>query len=269
MADKDEEQYSDEYQFSDLDEINSDTLGEDESIIASEEKQPTEGKKDIKRNALIAIVLIVLAMLGYKFLGSFFAAKGSKTEIASVPPLSTGTPQPAKIQEQPAVVPVQTVPPPVVSQPTIDNSQVTQKLSALEMSQQNMRSEVNTVNTQLSGINTNVNELTEKIANLNQIISSLASKLEQQSERIAVLTERTKPKLRPRRIIARGPSAPLYYIQAVIPGRAWLIAANGSTLTVREGTHLAGYGVVRLIDPNQGRVVTSSGKVIRFSQQDS
>ena len=61
----------------------------------------------------------------------------------------------------------------------------------------------------------------------------------------------------------------LYYIQAVIPGRAWLIATNGSTLTVREGSTIPGYGIVRKIDPNLGKVFMSTGKVIRFSQLDS
>lgn len=267
MADKDE--YNDEYQFSDLDVINPDSSGEDEGLVpddGSSKKQPS-GKKDVKRNALIVIVLIVLAMLAYKFLGSFFSGKNSKPEVtASVPPISSATPTPIPVQEQP-IAPVQT-PTPVIEQPKTDNSQLNQQLSALEMGQQNVRSEVNSLNNQLSGINSNVNELTEKIANLNQMLTSLAAKLEQQSGEIAILTERTKPKP-VRRIVLKGPSTPTYYIQAVIPGRAWLIARNGSTLTVREGTLIAGYGVVKLIDPIQGRVITSSGQVIRFSQQDS
>ena len=77
----------------------------------------------------------------------------------------------------------------------------------------------------------------------------------------------------PKRVVhhINKPSAPPihYYIQAVIPGRAWIIATNGSTLTVREGTNIAGYGIVRLIDPLDGRIVTSSGQIIRFSQEDS
>ena len=58
-------------------------------------------------------------------------------------------------------------------------------------------------------------------------------------------------------------------MQAVIPGRAWLIANNGSTITVREGTPIPGYGIAKIIDPIKGRVMTSSGKEIRFSQDDS
>lgn len=273
MADN---EYNDEYQFADLDTIGSDNLGDEEHIASDEEVPPAKKQpqgKNIRRNAFIAVVIIVLVMLGYKFLGSFFSRK-STTDETIVPPITAVTPQPQTetppvTTSQPATQ-VQTAPPPVTTQPTVDNSQITQKLSTLEMAQQSVRSEMSSMSNQLNGINSNVNQLSEKIANLNRMISLLTAKLEQQSNQIAILAERTKPKPPPvRRASVRGLRAPIYYIQAVIPGRAWLIAPNGSTLTVREGTQIAGYGVVKLIDPNQGRVLTSSGRVIRFSQQDS
>ncbi|WP_028388103.1 type IVB secretion system protein IcmG/DotF [Legionella fairfieldensis] len=267
MADND--QYNDEYQFADLDVISPDSLGGEEGTSRDEPTQEPvkKGGTTIKRNALIVIGLVVLSMLGYKFLGSFFTGKPSDTqEKATVPPMAAvqtqQTPPPA------VVAPAPVAPPPVI-QSSPDNSQFTQKLSALEMGQQNVRSEVNSVNTQLNGINTNVNELTEKIADLNRMLTVLAEKVDQQSSKIAVLTERAKPRPVRRPMVARRVIGPVYYIQAVIPGRAWLIATNGSTLTVREGTQIAGYGIVKLIDPNQGRVLTSSGRVIRFSPQDS
>jgi intracellular multiplication protein IcmG len=138
----------------------------------------------------------------------------------------------------------------------------------LEASQQNLSADVSAINSKLNGINTTVNQLNDKIANLNNVLTMLTAKLEQQSSEIAILTERTKPKP-VRRVVVRRAAGPMFYVQAIIPGRAWLIATNGSTITVREGTAIPGYGVVKLIDPNQGRVVTSSGQVIRFSQQDS
>ena len=60
-----------------------------------------------------------------------------------------------------------------------------------------------------------------------------------------------------------------YAVKAVIPGRAWLLASNGSTLTVRRGTPIQGYGVVTGIDAVRGYVFTSYRKLIRFSQEDS
>ncbi|MBA3536672.1 MAG: type IV secretion protein IcmG, partial [Tatlockia sp.] len=86
---------------------------------------------------------------------------------------------------------------------------------------------------------------------------------------IVLLTEKAKPKPVRRRLIVKSAPRLMYFIQAIIPGRAWLIATNGSTITVREGTRIAGWGVVKLIDPIQGRVLTSSGRIIRFSQRDS
>ncbi|WP_133134861.1 type IVB secretion system protein IcmG/DotF [Legionella nautarum] len=270
MADN---EYNDEYQFADLDSMGSDHLGDEEPIAGGEDpggKQPRQGK-NILRNALIAVILIVLAMLGYKFFASYWANRKAADETI-VPTITTTTQSTPPVETppvqavQPAAAPVETPPP----QPKVDNSQVTQKLSDLEISQQNVRSEVNSVNSQLGGINSNVNDLSEKIASLNREISVLANKVDQQSNQIAILTERTKPKPPPVRTVVTKPiTIPIYYIQAVIPGRAWLIAPNGSTLTVREGTQITGYGVIKLIDPNQGRILTSSGRVIRFSQQDS
>lgn len=269
MADDDKEEYGDEYQFADLDVISPDSSDGDEgsSGEASPAKKQSEGgRKDIRRNALIVVGLVILAMLIYEFWGVFFSKK-TDADTTTVPPITAAPPQPTPIQ--PVTTPVQPVAPPTTPiQAGPDNSQITQKLSALELSQQNLRSEVTALNDQLSGINTNMNELTTKITDLSQMLTTLAAKVDQQSNQIAILTTRTAPKPVPR-VVHRGPPPRVYHIQAVIPGRAWLIATNGSTLTVREGTQIPGYGVVKLIDARQGRVITSSGQVIRFSQQDS
>lgn len=272
MAD-DKDEYSDEYQFADLDVISPDASDEDagSSEAAGAEKKQFDGggRKDIRRNALIVVGIVIVIMLIYEFWGMFSSKKTTDAETTTVPPITTATPQPTPIQP-PVTAPVQPITPPPTApvQAGPDNTQITQKLSALEISQQNLRSEVNALNDQLSGISSNVNELTTKIADLNQMLTNLAAKVDQQSNQIAILTTRTAPKPVPR-IVHRGPPRPVFYIQAVIPGRAWLIATNGSTLTVREGSQIAGYGVVKLIDARQGRVITSSGQVIRFSQQDS
>lgn len=62
---------------------------------------------------------------------------------------------------------------------------------------------------------------------------------------------------------------PLYYIKAMIQGRAWLISANGrTTLTVSSGDHLPGYGMVEQIDPYQGTITTGSGVTIQYNPAD-
>ncbi|ASQ45266.1 type IVB secretion system protein IcmG/DotF [Legionella clemsonensis] len=272
MVDDDKNEYNDEYQFSDLDVISPDA-NEEETTSSTVVKQ--ESGANIRRNALIAVIIIVIAMLAYKFLGPLFTKKPQSAD--TVPPLTTTstpqpvTPPPSQVQ---TVTPTEPTPPvettPPVTQPvsTVDNSEITQRLSALEVSQQNLRSEMDSLNSQLATINTNINTLTTKIAQLNQTLTVIVSRVEEQSKEISVLTVRTKPKP-VRKVVIKAPPPPSYFIQAIIPGRAWLIAQNGSTITVREGTQVAGYGVIKLIDSRQGRVLTSSGRVIRFSQQDS
>lgn len=260
---------NDEYQFADLDVINNEPMGDDDNNTVSAKdsspySQQNEGKPNILRNALIAVVLIIAAMLIYKFMGSFFTKKNPVE--ASVPDVMPIVKQPAVVvQQQPVAAPIQASP-----QPSADYTEINQKISSLDLNQQTLRSDMNTMNNQLGGINSNINNLNAKIADLSQLVATLSSKLEEQSNQITrLLVVRTAPAKishSVKRVIVPQVN---YYIQAAIPGRAWLIASNGSTLTVREGTNIMGYGRVKLIDPNQGRVLTSSGRVIRFSQQDS
>jgi intracellular multiplication protein IcmG len=323
MADSGENK--DEYQFSDLDVLNPELVEEESRKAAarSEKKEPAEGGTNVRRNALIAVGLIILSLLGYKFFGSFFPGKKTAQveQQAKVPPIGAtvpqkpGTAQPGAVQpsapqpitaqpsttqpsevqpsteqpstpetattetttaeqpqEQAAAPPIQApVPTTPTEQPVRVPEQAQQKLTTMETNEQNVRSEINSINERLSGINNNVNELVEKMNTLSNTINELAAKVDQQSNAIASLKIREEKRPKPVRAhaVVRQPRHAKYYIQAVIPGRAWLIAGNRSTLTVREGSQIPGYGVVKLIDPNQGRVVTSSGQVIRFSQQDS
>lgn len=55
-----------------------------------------------------------------------------------------------------------------------------------------------------------------------------------------------------------------YYVEAVIPGRAWLKAADGTTLTVSPGEVVPKYGRVTSINPDNGTVATTSGKIIHY-----
>ncbi|KTC66533.1 protein IcmG (DotF) [Legionella adelaidensis] len=265
MADQDKDQYNDEYHFADLEGISPPVTDEEAAAEGTNTEAVTERRfsepSNIRRNALIVVGIILLAMILYKFLGSYFSDRKIPVKDA------TPVPEQPKPVPQPVITP--TPVPPVVQQPVVqDSPQIEQKISSLEVGQQSMRSEVETVNAQLGGLNTNINNLTAQIAQLNQIINTLNAKVDAQAREIEQLTITRKPKP-VKKAIRKVTPAPKYYIQAVIPGRAWLIAPNGSTLTVREGSVLPGYGTVKLIDPNQGRIVTSSGQMIRFSQADS
>lgn len=265
--------HDEEYQFADLDAPPLDNTGAPHATDTVQD--PTDNsvvrtsRSPVMRNALIVVAVVILAMLAYHFLGDRWFNFNAKNETKPIPARAiAAVPKPI-----PTPTPVLSVTPPVpeVTSPTPPaavNAEITRKLTALEYSQQNMGSEVVSVNNQLNGINTNVNELATKMTQLSQIISALTAKVDAQSMEIEKLTVLARPKKVHvvRKIL---PASPHYYIQAVIPGRAWLIASNGATLTVREGSVVKGYGVIKLIDPLQGRILTSSGQVIKFSQEDS
>lgn len=254
---------NDEYQFTELDPINPNAMEEEQSsadVSSASHSSGGVGGTNVKRNAIIAVGIFFCLMLAYKFVGSYFT--NQKTVIAPVPS-SMSVPPPAVVEPQPDIVP----PPKSLPAPE-PSSDLQSKMSTIELNQENLTSEVSTANGKIESINTNVEMLTAKITELNQAIATLSDKLEAQSHEVEKLS--IKPLARPNKHIAKRVRQYLrYYVQAVIPGRAWLVGTNGSTLTVREGSTIAGYGLVKLIDPNQGRVITSSGQVIRFSQDDS
>lgn len=267
MADND--QNEDEYKFVELDSL--DNEGDENTSYNSESSSLNSGKmeenKNIKQKALILVGVVVFAMLMYHFIGGMFSKKSTtlpqenSNPTAAVAP--TPTPQPTQSEIAPEPIQPQTV--------QENNTVLEQKVISIETTQQQVQSEVSSVSQQVGNVNNNVNALSSQITRLNQVIDALTAQVAKQSAEINLLMDRTKPKIIKRPVVrVRQVQEPVvFYINAVIPGRAWLIGTNGSTLTVREGTNIAGYGVVKLIDSMSGRVLTSSGRVIRFSQEDS
>lgn len=263
MADNDK--YNEEYHFSDPDEINPDVLEVDtssEEEVVTERQYSVPSNTNVKRNALIAVASLLLLFLLYRLISSYF---GADEEISSKPV----TPTPQVITPAPRPQPIIQAPVTASPPPAPVTSQIEQRLTGLETSQQNLQANVSSINNQLNTLNTTIADLSAKIADLNQVVENLATKMVEQSSHIERIVARAKPSKPPKMV--RRVEIPVikYYVQAVIPGRAWLIGSNGTTLTVREGTLISGYGTVKLIDSIQGRVLTSSGKTIRFSQQDS
>lgn len=257
---------NDEYQFADLDLMESGSVDDEASHQSNtniKQNSDFSAINPVKRNALIVIIGIVLMLVIYKFVGLFTTTSTKPVESSAI--ITPVAPAP---ETEAPIVPIQT-PLPQSSSNTENAEELNQKLADLDMNQQTIRTDVSNAASQLNGMNQSLVSLNAKLDSMSQTMMALSAKIEQQNSQIALLVAaRTPPKPRP--VVKRAViPATVYYIQAVIPGRAWLTGANGSTLTVREGTNVSGYGIVKLIDPAQGRVVTSSGRVIRFNQQDS
>jgi intracellular multiplication protein IcmG len=274
MADSDRN--NDEYQFADLDAIVPETGGEpaepEAGVAADLAKPPSFDKNIVFRKVLIALGVFVVVIILYKSIAAVFSDKKDTTKQDASTMAQVSTPPQPIIQAQPqqAPMPTQVAPMPssMSSSGEGSNTELSKKLATVELNQQNMHTDVSNVSEQLNSMSENMNTLVSKLTELNTVVTSLNAKLEEQSQEIERLTVR--------RSIAKAShhshksvTHVKYYLQAVIPGRAWLMAKNGATLTVREGSAVPGYGTVRVIDPNQGRVSTSTGEVIRFSQEDS
>jgi len=261
MADSD--QYNDEYQFADLDSMEPNAADEGEhsaeagsEALSKKNERTFLEPRNIKRNAVIAVVGLLILIVIYKWLSSGTAPQKMEEPTPVITPVQAIAPIPTQTTQEKSV--------------SVSDVAENQKIAALELGEQNISSDISTINEQLASITNNVNAMNTKMAELSGIITNLSNKIEQQAREIeqkAVIQRKMKRTYYPSRHVHGEYNK--YYIQAVIPGRAWLIAINGATLTVREGTIIPGYGMVKLIDSSQGRVLTSSGQIIKFSQNDS
>jgi intracellular multiplication protein IcmG len=261
----DNEDNNDEYKFTDLDGPDNE-MGENHDLEPSGSESVASEKPDVRRNAIIAVVIIVFVMVLYKLIAHMMAEKNDDlTEAAPTPPPIQ------QIQTEPTPPPVAALPTtPVVTNASQGGAELTKKVSDVEQSQISVRTEVSAIGQQVNTVNNNISQLSNQIAALNQTVTNLTSQLTKQSEELDALKVREKTHQMKRMVHHKSTTKRImYYVQAIIPGRAWLIGTNGSTLTVREGTKVPGYGVVQLIDSIQGKVVINSGQIIRFSQEDS
>lgn len=266
MVDNDKD--NDEYQYLDMDAASTASAenlqSSDESAPKVFSEKPSPFQLDTKRKALIVVLLLIFSIVIYKWINSSFSSNKEITAAKTV--AAKETPKPVIMQQ-----PTQAIIPETTTTIVNVDERVGRQLSDLEQGQQKNQADFLLVNSQINGINTSMTGMIAKIDELSRVVAQLTAKIE--AEEIA----RAKPRVvtikraRSKNISSHRPTtlSTHYYIQAVIPGRAWLVATNGSTLTVREGTNIAGYGMVKLIDPRQGRVLTSSGQVIRFSPEDS
>lgn len=209
------------------------------------------GEPSIKRNALLAVLGLFLIL--------------SLLKCAGRPSIQHETISPQPIAEK-KLSPNQNS--------AVYPAQDKQMQSVMEM-QKNMQNNLATINEKMNQLNGQLNSLNANNQMLQQQLVQLVSKLQgmQQSMEEAIAAAKAKPQIskavRSSEHVYR-PEVPKihYYVQAIIPGRAWLVSSQGKTLTLRVGSPLSGYGVVRAIDAQQGRVLMSTGKIFVFNPAD-
>lgn len=214
-------------------------------------------KPNIRRNAIIAVVALFILL-------------GVIKCTSSEPPKTNDNKAQESYQQQQARL-------------LQEKSQAAPKAQELDTPELNQLSaNQNNLQNTISGLSSQVNQLTNQVNSLNnnyqtlmQEFASLQNKLNLAVQAIEELSasQKSKRQLTPaphhyRKVRAYTPiQYEKYYIQAIIPGRAWLISSNGQTLTVTVGSKVPGYGTVRKILPLEGRVIMSSSRILKFNQE--
>jgi len=123
----------------------------------------------------------------------------------------------------------------------------TQKLAALSDQNKRLEDDVQKLSASVASMEVRVNQLVQLL--INQQAES------QQAKEASPVQSANAP----------SPKLP-YTVQAIIPGRAWLRADNGDTLTVTEGDLIKDIGKITKIDPYDGVIEINTGrKVVSLS----
>ena len=150
---------------------------------------------------------------------------------------------------------------------TFDSQQSAVMKSQISELQKNLSDQMNatkqlsqTNQSGLAALKAELTQANQSMAQLRADNAQLKTSLHQQSAQITAINRSLHPqaKVEPLR----------YYIQAIVPGRAWLSSNKGDYMTVQLGTNLPQYGAIRQINSDAGLIVTSSGKIIHFSANE-
>lgn len=216
---------------------------------------------NIRRNGLIAIAGLLCLLFILKYIGKDDISKKTANPIpleATNKNLDSSNPM--------LQAPVATELPSIVDQ----NNQA-DRIANIE---QNLQSNIESMQDKIGQLGTQVNTLANTNQALTQQVADLASKFlaNQQALEELLAAKKAQPVIAKSQTSIKKTSLKTeslaYFVQAVIPGRAWLINSQGGTLTVRVGSKVPGWGVVHRIDALQGRVTMSSGRIIAFAQAD-
>jgi len=250
---KPEQSSDEEYQFA--------PEGEETSAFApTEQPQKTSIFEHLKRrNIFIAVGVIIAAFVIYKMTDVFFSNSGPRVRTAAArPAAAVTTPAPAPIQQEAATTPA---PAPVsASAPALSED----RIGALEDQNKDLQSKLDQLAAQLADVQTTLSGVGSQVSSLNDTVQSVAGQVAKQQAQAAAIAAQKKQAAEKARVAPK----PVYYVRALVPGRAWLATENGGTLTVGQGDNLPGYGIVQSIDATQGIITTSTGAIIGHRPDD-
>lgn len=245
----------------------------DEEYFFSEAEVPSQGAfapgapepprrphlfEQIKRWHILVAIGGLIVLLGTYKIVSFLAGRATQkqAQTASAPPVVSSPAPSAKAK----------VAAPAAASTGVANNRIVAMEAQMADIDKKMAQEQEAI-TRIEGALSNMQS---EMANLTSVLQGITTQLAEQQMRAAAAQREAEAKKKAaaarqhKRVVKRR----IFYLKAVVPGRAWLQAADGTTTTIGLGQTLSGYGHVVEIDAAQGFVLTSSGEVIRFNSDD-
>jgi len=221
-------------------------------------------QKPLFKRLLVPIAVVGSVLVVYTFL-NWSSSRHTKNEgenfkIESLKNATMTPPTPVV-----AVTPAQPVamPPPM---PPVDNAlneKILQAQDEMQGKLDNISAKNEEYRSQVANLNIKLAQSEGEIATINKNLSGISDLLASVTADVKKLTA-PKPKKIKKKI--KAPIA--YHVNAIVPGRAWLLSSDGQLVTVRAGDKLAGYGRILAISAPEGKVLTSTGAVIQYGVND-
>ena len=189
------------------------------------------------------------------------ATQSVASQSAAIPqsapaPANNAMPQMIPVQSSvpSSAVMASTLPPQVAQGASADEKSLAMENAKLSSQlQAEYAQRINDYQSQNRNLQDQVQTLNTRVANMESEMNQLIQTLTQQFQGGASAPAAGLPAASSPEQAAPPPRVP-YTVQAIIPGRAWLRAKNGDTLTVAEGDDIKGIGRVTKIDPYDGVV---------------
>lgn len=243
MADRPNQE--EEYQFTDFG-----TTEESSSTRAAPKVE--KGDADVMRRRVfmiagaVIVILILYNIAELVFKKPAQPVKGPEP-VSSFAPKSIQPTPPAKIQHRDEL-----------AEPASSHSSINESAQLNQT-----RAELANVTAAISEIRQTLRDLDTKIVDLSVSQKQLSNQVNTNREELNEIKQKKAGVSKDKK-----PVKTVYYVKAAIKGRAWLKSENGSTITIKIGDMLPGYGQIKDIDPDTGLITINTGETITFSPDD-
>ncbi len=183
------------------------------------------------KTVYLAFGIIIIVLIMYKLLGALFATGASK------------------IEPKAPIAPAQSI-------KSSYNDEFNRKLAIIENKGLEDKLRINESLRNVNALATKVANLQSQVDLINNRLVALTAQLQQQNA--------LKKKAPKAKSVVKQVQRPVYYVQALVPERAWLKQSDGTMITVTRGDKLPGYGQVSAINLAEGVVMTTEGDMIGF-----